>query len=149
MCIRDSINSMDKLKPNKKYDFRFYALTMDREWLYDRINKRVITLIRAGLIDEVKKLRSMGLTLNDPSMKSIGYKELFPYLDGETDLKTAVYEIMKNTRRYAKRQMTWLRRYDNVHWVEIRKGESVSAVLDQILADVPDAKSANSERQSK
>lgn len=137
--LGDSIDPMNKLQPNDKYEFRFFALTMDREWLYTRINRRAIKLMRSGLIDEVKRLKAMGLTADDQSMKSIGYKETLKYLDGEIDLKEAVYEIMRNTRRFAKRQMTWLKRYDDVNWVEIRKGEAVSHVLDQILAGVPEA----------
>jgi tRNA dimethylallyltransferase len=131
--LGSQVKSMDKLKKNPAYDFRLYGLNMDREWLYNRINKRVLKLIRAGLIDEVKALLDMGYDENTPAMKAIGYKELIGYVRGEKDLKSCIYEIMKNTRHYAKRQITWLRRYDDLKWIEIEKGETVGAVVDKIL----------------
>ena len=90
-------------------------LTRDREELYERINRRVDALIEAGLVDEVRSLMDMGLTADDISMKGIGYKEIIDYLNGETTLDDAVEIIKKNTRHYAKRQLTWFRRYDRIH----------------------------------
>ena len=90
------------------------CLTRDREELYDRINKRVDLLIDAGLVDEVRSLTEMGLTAEDISMKGIGYKEIIDYLDGKATLEEAIDTIKKNTRHYAKRQLTWFRRYDKM-----------------------------------
>ncbi len=104
---------------NKEYDIVLIVLTRDRAELYDRINKRVMLLIEAGLVDEVKRLMDMGLTSDDISMKGIGYKEIMAYLDGEYDLDTAIDIVQKNTRHYAKRQLTWYRRYDKIRWLDI------------------------------
>ena len=71
-----NVRDLDNCRPNTKYDFRFFGLNMERERLYERINKRVITLIKMGLIDEVKALKARGLNKDTPSMKAIGYKEV-------------------------------------------------------------------------
>ena len=118
---------------NPNYDFRFIALTMEREWLYDRINKRVLRLVSMGLVDEVSNLLERGYDPSLPSMKGIGYKEIIGYLNGEYDLVDAEELTMKNTRHYAKRQITWLKRYDFARWVEIHKGETVGDIVDRIL----------------
>lgn len=107
------------ISENPDYDPLMVCLTRDREELYDRINRRVDALVEAGLIDEVKKLTGMGLTAEDISMKGIGYKEIIEYLDGETSLEEAVDKIKKNTRHYAKRQLTWFRRYDRIHLFDL------------------------------
>ncbi len=95
------------------------CLTRDRQELYDRINKRVDILIQKGLLDEIKMLMQMGLTKDNISMKGIGYKELIGYLDGEYDLEHAIWLIKRNTRRYAKRQLTWFKRYDDMEWFNL------------------------------
>lgn len=107
------------ISENPDYDPLMVCLTRDREELYDRINRRVDALVEAGLIDEVKKLTGMGLTAEDISMKGIGYKEIIEYLDGETSLEEAVDKIKKNTRHYAKRQLTWFRRYDTINLFDL------------------------------
>ena len=107
------------ISENTDYDPLMVCLTRDREELYDRINRRVDALIDAGLIDEVKKLTGMCLTAEDISMKGIGYKEIIEYLDGNVTLEDAVDKIKKNTRHYAKRQLTWFRRYDRIHLFDL------------------------------
>lgn len=119
---------------NPDYDFKFFAITMEREWLYERINRRAARLITEGLVDEVTDLLRMGYTPDLPSMKGIGYKEIIGFLNGEYDLFDARELIQKNTRHYAKRQYTWLKRYDFVTWIDINKGETVGEVVDRILA---------------
>lgn len=131
----EKIGSMSDLKLNPKYDFRFFALNMDREWLYERINRRVSTLVSNGLVNEVAGLLRRGYTKDTPAMKAIGYKEIIPYLESEYDLDTAVEEIRRNTRHYAKRQLTWLRRYDFVRWIEIRKGDTVGDIVDRLISE--------------
>lgn len=85
-------------------------LTRDREELYERINKRVDFMMAQGLLEEAQNLYKHK---ENNALQTVGYKELFAYLDGEWDLETAILEIKKNTRRYAKRQMTWFRRDSN------------------------------------
>ncbi|MGI6765618.1 MAG: tRNA (adenosine(37)-N6)-dimethylallyltransferase MiaA [Lentihominibacter sp.] len=102
-----------------EYQAVLIGLTRNREELYARINERVDALISRGLIDEVKGLMEMGLDASDISMKGIGYKEIIEYLTGETDINTAIDNIKKNTRHYAKRQLTWFRRYDKMKWYNL------------------------------
>lgn len=85
-------------------------LTRDREELYDRINKRVDFMMAQGLLEEAQNLYKQK---ENNALQTVGYKELFAYFDGEWDLETAILEVKKNTRRYAKRQMTWFRRDSN------------------------------------
>lgn len=131
--LGSKLESMDKLEPNTKYDFKINIVNMEREWLYTRINRRVDKLMEEGLLKEVKHLLSMGYNSETPAMKGIGYKELLLYLDGKATLEEAVNNIKTNTRHYAKRQLTWFKRYDNAHWIEIQKGQMVGNVVDEIL----------------
>ncbi len=117
---------------NEKYDFIFTALTGNRKKLYARINKRVDSMLETGLLDEVKKLKNMGLTDCHQSMKGIGYKEVLAYLDDKYDYDTMSSIIKQSSRRYAKRQLTWLRRYENLKWFDIDKLGGLEALLDQI-----------------
>ena len=107
------------ISENPDYDPLMVCLVRDREELYNRINRRVDLLIEAGLIDEVQSLTEMGLTAEDISMKGIGYKEVIDYLNGETTLDDAIDTIKKNTRHYAKRQLTWFRRYDKMNVINL------------------------------
>lgn len=132
------IGDLSDVKLNKKYDFRFFALNMDREWLYERINKRTLKLINDGLVREVSELIARGYSIDLPSMQGIGYKEIVSYLYGECDLDTATEMIQKNTRHYAKRQITWLKRYSFANWINIEKGESVGQIVDRILDYKPE-----------
>ena len=117
---QDRVRSFEEsFVKTKDYDFCIVGLTRDREELYDRINRRVDILIGQGLVEEVKSLEKKGLTENDISMKGIGYKEVFSYLHGEYDLDEAIRIIKRNTRRYAKRQLTWFRRYEDIHWINL------------------------------
>lgn len=101
---------------NPKYDPIMIGLSRDRDKLYDRINQRVDILMDKGLLEEVEKLVSMGLDSNDYSMKGIGYKELIDYLDNKCTLEEAVEAVKTNTRHYAKRQITWFKKYENMKW---------------------------------
>lgn len=109
----------DIQKENKDYDAILIGLTRDRKELYDRINKRVDKLIEEGLPQEVRRLMDMGLTSEDISMKGIGYKEIIDCFHGIYDMNTAIENVKKNTRHYAKKQLTWFRRYDKMKWYNI------------------------------
>lgn len=103
-------------KPQKKRDFHIIRIGIEapREIIYERINLRVDKMIEAGLVDEVKKLvPHKDLT----ALQTVGYKEMFNFLEGTWDLDFAVEEIKKNSRRFAKRQLTWYRGEENIHWV--------------------------------
>ena len=96
-----------------------FALTLDRKTLYERINKRVDIMLKNGLIEEVKSLKDAGVTRDCQSMKAIGYKEVYAYLDGEISYDEMAELIKKHSRNYAKRQLTFLRGMDNVNYIDV------------------------------
>lgn len=108
--------------------FEVFSIGIDwpRETLYERINGRVDELVQRGLLNEVKTLLMKGFDEKIPAMTSIGYQELINYIRGYCTLEEAVEEIKKNTRNYAKRQLTWFRHYKDVHWI---KGEELEVFL--------------------
>ena len=116
----EKISEHNELQRQKEspYDGVFFVLTDERERLYKNIDKRVDCMISAGLVEEVKRLKDMGCHRNMVSMQGLGYKEILAYLDGEYDLEQAVYLIKRDTRHFAKRQLTWFRRERNVIWVD-------------------------------
>ena len=121
------------LKLTSDYSARLIGLARDRQQLYDRINQRVDLLMEQGLCDEVKGLMERGLTESDISMKGIGYKEIIGYLEGRYDLAEAVDLVKKNTRHYAKRQLTWFKRYKDMQWFNISEYDSDESCLEEIF----------------
>ena len=103
---------------NEDYNLIFIGLNMDRRRLYERINSRVDKMIELGLVDEVRSLLDEGLDKNSQSLKAIGYKEVISYLDGEIEYSEMVDLIKKNSRHYAKRQLTWFRRDERIKWFD-------------------------------
>lgn len=118
-----------KEKPEKKkntsFDLFMIGIRRPRKELYERINKRVDVQLKKGLLNEVKKLVDKGYDENLPSMSSLGVKEIIPYIKGKKELNDCLETLRKNTRRYAKRQMTWFRRYDNVRWLSPKEVEKI------------------------
>ena len=108
------------------FRFRAAALTMDRGLLYARINARVEQMMAAGLLAEVRGLLESGVSPEAQSMKGIGYKELITCVTGGRDPAEAVAEIQQNTRHYAKRQWTWMRREEDVRWVDSLRPDALS-----------------------
>ncbi|MBS4769762.1 tRNA (adenosine(37)-N6)-dimethylallyltransferase MiaA [Carnobacteriaceae bacterium zg-ZUI240] len=104
---------------DETYDAFIIGLTCEREKLYERINQRVDYMIEQGLIEEARYVLSLNLDENTPSMKAIGYKELFPYLRGELSLEVCVDTLKQQSRRYAKRQLTWFKNRMNVRWFDV------------------------------
>lgn len=100
------------------YNFAYFVLNDDREKLYGRINERVDKMISDGLVAEVQNLQKLGCSRQMVSMQGLGYKEILSYLDGECDLEEAIYRIKRDTRHFAKRQLTWFRRERDVIWVD-------------------------------
>ncbi len=109
----------ESLIENPAYQYAMIGLIRDRKELYERINLRVDIMIRQGLIEEVKRLMALGLDIDAISMKGLGYKEIIRYLKGDYPLETAVDIIKRDTRRYAKRQITWFKRYDKIQWFDV------------------------------
>lgn len=100
------------------YGFAYFVLTDKRERLYARIDARVDAMMEQGLLEEVRGLKEMGYTRDMVSMQGLGYKELLAYLEGECSLEEAVYIIKRDTRHFAKRQLTWFKRERDVIWVD-------------------------------
>ena len=106
----------DKESP---YCCAWFVLNDDRQKLYERIDRRVDQMMEEGLLEEVKRLAQRGLTEDNGSMKGLGYKELLRYLNGELSLEEAVRIIKRDTRHFAKRQITWFKREKNVIWLNL------------------------------
>lgn len=100
-----------------KYDYRVFAITMDREKLYDRINRRVDIMIEQGLIDEVRNVIEK-YDKFPTAMQGLGYKEVVEYFDGKLTKQEMIDKIKQETRRYAKRQLTWFRKNKNIVWID-------------------------------
>jgi tRNA dimethylallyltransferase len=113
------------------YDVALIGLTMDRDKLYERINLRVDLMMKNGLIEEVKSLYDQGLR-EEQSIQAIGYKEIYDYWDGYVTLEEAKDHLMQNSRRYAKRQLTWFRNKMDVTWFDMTDAESLTKKMQQI-----------------
>ncbi len=100
------------------YDFCYFVLNDERDLLYRKIDLRVDEMLEKGLVEEVRKLKEMGFSKEMVSMQGLGYKEILSYLDGACTLEEAVYLIKRDTRHFAKRQLTWFRRERDVIWIE-------------------------------
>ena len=109
-------NEQEKQK-EAPYNFVYFVLNDDRDRLYERINRRVDIMLEHGLVEEVEKLKVLGCHRNMVSMQGLGYKEILEYLDGECTLEEAIYRIKRDTRHFAKRQLTWFRREKDVFWI--------------------------------
>ncbi|MDD3205056.1 MAG: tRNA (adenosine(37)-N6)-dimethylallyltransferase MiaA [Lachnospiraceae bacterium] len=110
-------NEMEHQKQSP-YQFQYFVLTDERATLYANIEKRVDDMMQAGLLAEVRKLKEMGCKKDSVAMQGLGYKEIMAYLDGECSLEEAVYTIKRDTRHFAKRQLTWFRRERDVIWID-------------------------------
>lgn len=120
-------------KHSSKYDIAFIGLTRDRSKLYDRINKRVDIMMQEGLVNEVKDILDMGYNKNLTSLQGLGYKEVIDYLDGKYGLEDAVETLKRDTRRFAKRQLTWFRRDDRIRWFNFEDYESKDVMRNDII----------------
>lgn len=117
------------------------GIAAPREVIYQRINTRVEMMLEAGLLEEVTALRQYRDLV---ALKTVGYTELFNFLDGSWELDVAVEEIQKNSRRFAKRQLTWYRGEDNIHWVSFENPlEESLSLLKQLLTDIESDTSLN------
>lgn len=120
---------------NTNYDVYYYVLTMDREKLYERINKRVDIMMEKGLLDECIRLKEMGYNSDVQSMQGIGYKELLYHLEGKISLSEAIDMIKQGSRNYAKRQLTWFRR--DKRCVFLDKDKMIDEeILDKVINDI-------------
>ncbi len=121
------------------YDFRYFVLTDERERLYQRIELRIDQMLEAGLVEEVKQLREKGYHKGMVSMQGLGYKEILSWLDGGISYEEAVYMLKRDTRHFAKRQLSWFRRERDVIWLDKSEFDyDEEKILNTILKNVTD-----------
>ncbi|SHO45934.1 tRNA dimethylallyltransferase [Anaerocolumna xylanovorans DSM 12503] len=128
-----SAHNEEQRQKESPYNFCYFVLNSDRKLLYDRIDQRVDVMMAEGLTEEVKGLLERGLTANMVSMQGLGYKEIIGYLNGEYPLEQAVYDIKKETRHFAKRQITWFKREKEVIWISKDDYKKEEDILDALL----------------
>ncbi len=119
-------------KKERSFDIIKIGLRRDREELYERINKRVDEMIQNGLIDEVKNVMSYRYT---NALNTVGYKEIFQYLDGNWSLEQAIEKIKQNTRIYSRKQMTWYKKDTEIHWFHPDNDKEIKKFLELVLND--------------
>ena len=124
----------EKHKRQTDIKFRQIGLNWDRSILYANIDNRVDKMIEAGLVEEVKSILDMGFDKNINSLNTVGYKEIISFLEGEISLDRAVELIKRNTRHYAKRQMTWFRAVDRINWYEIKNNDDLKDIPQKELS---------------
>ena len=121
------LNSRKKLE----YDYKIFVLSTNREKLYERINMRVDIMMEQGLIEEVSKLLQKYDNMST-AMQGIGYKEVKEYLDGSVTKEDMIEKLKMETRRYAKRQLTWFRAYENAVWLDTFNPNNVDIILEEL-----------------
>lgn len=135
----ERISEHNKREREKKspYDFLYFVVNTDRDTLYQRIDKRVDQMVELGLVEEVKQLKESGCTRDMVSMQGLGYKEILDYLQGEHSLEEALYLLKRDTRHFAKRQITWFKREKDVRWLNLPDyGYDLDKVLEKMIEDI-------------
>ena len=123
--------NIESRKKGSDYDALYFGLTAkDRQYIYDRINLRVDLMVKEGLLDEAQRVLSSDLS--ETSSKAIGYKQLKPYFDGEQSLDECIERLKTETRHYAKRQLTWFRRNEDINWINIDEYTTTQQQLDYV-----------------
>ncbi|MBQ7564414.1 MAG: tRNA (adenosine(37)-N6)-dimethylallyltransferase MiaA [Lachnospiraceae bacterium] len=132
-----SEHNSEQRQKQSPYDLRYYVLDMPRPLLYERIDRRVDQMLEEGLLDEVRRLLEMGLTERNLSMQGLGYKQLLSCLKGEIPYEEAVRLIKRDTRHFAKRQLTWFKREKDVRWIELEKYDyDPKRVVEYLVEDI-------------
>jgi len=130
-----SKHNEEQKQKESPYNFEYFVLNDDRDLLYRRIEQRIDEMANEGLIEEVTELVQVdGCTRDLVSMQGLGYKEFFPYLQGECSLEEALYVLKRDTRHFAKRQLTWFRREKEVNWVDKREFDNSDAILEYMVS---------------
>ena len=127
-----STHNKEQRQSESPYNFLYLVLNDDRDKIYDRIEKRIDIMVREGLIDEVKTLLDKGFSKDLVSMQGLGYKEIVDYLEGRCTLEEAIYILKRDTRHFAKRQLTWFRREKVTTWIDKSQYADENAMLEQI-----------------
>lgn len=130
-------NKKSALRPSP-YDYVYIGLTRNREELYQRIEKRVDLMLEANLLDEVMSLYKKGCNLNMTSMQALGYKEIIHYIKGKCTLDEAVRILKRDSRHYAKRQLTWFGRNKNINWINLSECDGFDDVINKSVKIIED-----------
>ena len=130
---RISEHNEEQRKRTSPYQFLYFVLNDDRQALYARIDQRIDQMLEAGLVTEVRMLKDMGCTRDMVSMQGLGYKEILDYLEGRCTLEDAIYILKRDTRHFAKRQLTWFRREPDVIWLNRTDYPDDTAILQDML----------------
>lgn len=129
-----SLHNREQKEKQPPYTYAYFVLNDDRARLYERIDRRVDRMVEQGLVEEVRWLKEHGYDRSLVSMQGLGYKELFPYLDGTCSLEEAVEIIKRDTRHFAKRQITWFKREPDVIWLNQQEfGYDKEKILKRML----------------
>ena len=128
-----SVHNTKERERTSPFDFTYFVLTMDRKKLYERIDKRVDLMFKMGLVDEVKSLMKKGYNKSMVSMQGIGYKEVIDYLNGEISMDECIDIIKRDTRHFAKRQLTWFKREKVVTYIDKEKFVTEADCLKEML----------------
>ena len=131
-----SVHNLIQRQKKSPYNFAYFVLNDDRQLLYNRIDKRVDIMMEQGLLNEVENLVNQGVKKGMTAMDGIGYKELLDYLEGNTTLEYAIDLIKKKSRNYAKRQLTWFRREEDVIWIDKSIYKSEKEQMDFIIINL-------------
>ena len=131
-----SVHNATQREKTSPYNFAYFVLNDDRELLYNRINIRVDKMMEAGLLNEIDELIDYGCKMGMTSMDGIGYKELLSFKNGDISYEDAVELIKKNSRNYAKRQLTWFRREKEVIWLDKTVLKTEESLLDSIITSL-------------
>jgi len=129
----------DAERAGSNFHWRLFGLNMDRELLYDRINRRVDEMIKAGWEKEVRRVLSDGCSGDEKPLKGLGYRDMIAYIRGEKSLNDAIELIKRDTRRFAKRQMTYFRGLDGVRWIDLDENSDPVQVAESILTKIRDS----------
>ncbi|AHV97736.1 tRNA (adenosine(37)-N6)-dimethylallyltransferase MiaA [Paenibacillus sabinae] len=119
-------------KPESPYNLCLIGLTMDRQILYKRIEERIDEMLAEGLVEEVKRLMERGCGRSLVSMQGLGYKEIAAYLEGEMTLEESVTLLKRDTRRFAKRQLSWFRHMKDIHWIDVTDSGNFSGNFKEV-----------------
>jgi tRNA dimethylallyltransferase len=140
------ISRLQETRAEVNFRTVFVGLQWPRDVLYRRINRRVDRMLADGLVEEVRRIRALGYPPELKGLQTTGYVEVFPFLDGRTSYDAMVEEIKRNTRRYAKRQLTWFRHDDRIHWFRVESEDQFPALAELIVEHFVDAAKWHSQK---
>ncbi|MCR5788578.1 MAG: hypothetical protein K6G83_01690 [Lachnospiraceae bacterium] len=129
---RISDHNQEEREKRSPFNFRYFVLNLPRDILYSRIEERVDKMVEEGLFEETEKLIQMGVRYNMTAMQGLGYRQAYRYLTGLSDRETAISDIKKETRHFAKRQITWFKRERDVIWVNKDEYKGDADILDEM-----------------